>query len=541
MESIFSPPVAPPFMNRFLLAISWVIGSATAPIVARAQTLFAAPLAHQFQTLDENGTDSTTVLLTNPGNDSLKIRIRHFPSPTGEYVFFNQDSIVVMGPGQLGFLKMRFSSRHNMAHQGWVLLESDRYGAQLLELNGDVQYSNPYYATTFNLTGPVLLSALRTRLALGYINLGYNTARDEMYADLDNTGGQVECVYTGRVATFNDRPGAVNNNFNCEHTFPQSFFNSADPQKSDIHHLFPTDEGANSVRSNHPFGVVNNPTWQQGGSKYGSSTFEPRDAHKGTVARAMMYFVTRYQDYQGFFAGQQSLLRQWHQQYPPSAQDIQRNQGIFALQNNRNPWVDYPQFGERLHSITGSGSFTPVRGFHMGPDTVRIRPYEPIRVGFVNYGDAPVNIVSVQCSDPAIQSIQPWFASVQGRSAVLDTLVLDPMVAQSGSTFVEYTVSDPQQPVRRVYIEYISTLSAQDPTPVPVLRLFPNPAQDWVTLAGWTPDMILRITDASGREWVVRQEPNGTRLDVSGLPSGVYVVHHQRQGAIGTLKLLIAR
>jgi len=528
-------------MNRIFSGIAFGLSALLAPVSASAQTLFAAPLVHQFQTLDENGSDSTTVLLTNPGTEVLKIRVRHFPSPTGEKVFFNQDSVVVMGPGALVFLKMRFSSRHNLAHQGWVLFESDRYGAQLLELNGDVQYANPYYSTTFNLTGPTLLTALRARLAVGYFNLGYNSARDEMYGDLDNTAGQVECVYTGRVATFNDRPGAVNNNFNCEHTYPQSFFNSVDPQKSDIHHLFPTDEGANSVRSNHPFGVVSNPTWQQGGSEYASSTFEPRDAHKGTVARAMMYFVTRYQDYQGFFAGQQTLLRQWHRQYPPSPQDIQRNQGIFALQNNRNPWVDYPQFDERLNSITGSGSFTHVKGFHLGPDTVRMRPYEPVCVGFVNYGDQPVNVVSVQCPDPAISSVQPWFSSVSGRTALLDTLVLDPLVAQSGSTYVEYSVSDPQNPTRRVYIEYISTLSADETPLVPVLRLFPNPAQDRVTLSGWSPEVALRLTDASGREWPVRWEAESQSLDLNGLPAGVYVVHYQRRGAAGALKLILAR
>ncbi len=506
-----------------------------------AQTPFAAPLAHQFQSIDENSSDSATVLLTNPGNEALKVRWRHFPSPTGEQVFRSSDTVVVLPAGQFGFFKVRFSSVHNMAHSGWVLFETDRYGAQILELNGDVNYSNPYYSGTFNLSGPALLTALRSRLAQGYVNLGYNVARDEMYADLDNNSGVVECVYTARTASFNDRPGAVNNNFNCEHTYPQSFFNSVDPQKSDIHHLFPTDETANTIRSNHPFGVVANPTWQQGGSKYGNSTFEPRDSHKGAAARALMYFVTRYQDYQGFFSGQQALLRQWHSQYPPSAQEIQRNQGIFALQNNRNPWVDYPQFSERLQSITGSGSFAAVRGLHIGPDTVRIRPFEPVRIGFVNYGDQPLNVLSATCSDPAISSVQPWFSSLGARTAALDTIVLDPMVAQSGSTFIEYTLSDPNQPTRRVYIEYISTLSSAEASSSSVPLLYPNPGSDRMRISGGPSNMEWSLTDVSGRLVEGFENQRDVEIDLRGLKPGMYLFHYRSVSGSGAQRLLINR
>ena len=42
---------------------------------------------------------------------------------------------------------------------------------------------------------------------------------------------------------------------------------------------------------------------------------------KGDAARAMLYFVARYGDYSNFFVGQETLLRQWHVQYPPDSLD----------------------------------------------------------------------------------------------------------------------------------------------------------------------------------------------------------------------------
>ena len=179
-----------------------------------------------------------------------------------------------------------------------------------------------------------------------------------MYATIDNNGGTVECVYTGRTATFNSRTGANNNSFNCEHTFPQGFFSQNLPMRSDIHHLFSTDVSANGTRGNKPFGVVSNPSWNVGGSKSNSSTFEPRDAQKGWTARAMMYFVIRYQDYSNHFSSQESILKQWHNAFPPNAAERTRNNDIQAVQNNRNPFVDYPQFEKRISNFV-SNSVAP--------------------------------------------------------------------------------------------------------------------------------------------------------------------------------------
>ena len=272
---------------------------------------------------------------------------------------------------------LRFTPEHNVLYRFPVVVATDGPdGFVALQYAAQGRWSTTYYSGTENKSWSDLKAALTTRLNQNTTNLGYNGARDQMYANLDNVAGQVTCIYTGRVATFNTRAGATANNFNCEHTFPQSFFSSLEPMKSDIHHLFPTDEVANTQRSNNPFGVVTGtPAWAVGGSKRLSGVFEPRDVHKGDAARAMMYFVTRFGDYSNFYAQQAAVLEGWHQQFPPDSADRDRNQGIAALQNTRNPYVDYPQIMERLISLAGSPQPNLAAQHWASEDTLELELY----------------------------------------------------------------------------------------------------------------------------------------------------------------------
>ena len=155
-------------------------------------------------------------------------------------------------------------------------------------------------------------------------------------------------------------PGKIPNpNFvNCEHTWPQSKFSKQFPselQKSDLHHLFPSDMRANSTRSNHPFAEVsgkathNNCQDSQIGfaiDDHNVKSFEPPREHKGNVARALFYFSTRYKikidDLQAKY------LKIWNEEDPVDAAEMERNEKIMKLQGNRNPFIDYPELINRL-------------------------------------------------------------------------------------------------------------------------------------------------------------------------------------------------
>jgi hypothetical protein len=121
-----------------------------------------------------------------------------------------------------------------------------------------------------------------------------------------------------------------------------------------------------------------------------------------------MYFVTRYQDYSNHFAGQESILRQWHDQHPPSQSERDRNEGIYQLQNNRNPFVDYPQFAERITNLVGATSAPGQPNLYV-VDTVLL-PYDSsissswlYRLYTVNYGNTDVAVSNFQFSAPTMQ------------------------------------------------------------------------------------------------------------------------------------------
>lgn len=140
--------------------------------------------------------------------------------------------------------------------------------------------------------------------------------------------------------------------YNCEHVIPQSWFNEQQPMRGDIHHLFTCDPVCNSTRSNYPYHdfLEYNPEFsivqrvEDACGKADDGLFEP-EYGKGTVARAMLYFMIRYPD-----EIEQShketidaeLLLEWHQQFPPELYEKHRNQAIYEIQGNRNPFIDFP-------------------------------------------------------------------------------------------------------------------------------------------------------------------------------------------------------
>ena len=362
--------------------------------------------------------DSSVVWVYNPSSSPFTIeavRTAGFYGDTLLDILLPQNTVA---PGDSMPVSVRFTPVHNVEHLLPVVFQTDHeLGAFGVKFEADGVYSQTYYASTQNLTEGPLRAALTTLLGSNTSSLSYNVARDNMYATLDNHGGIVECVYTGRTATFNTRAGANANNFNCEHTFPQSFFSSALPMQSDIHHLFPSDATANTQRSNNPFGVITGtPAWTQGGSKRLNGVFEPRDAHKGDCARAMLYFVTRYGDYSNFYLPQEPTLYTWHKSFQPDSLDRYRNDGIYALQNNRNPYVDYPQFLDRITTLVGPTAATAAPSFYLTEDTLHLRHYTNLsnpgtrtrRLIVVNNGNIPLVFSNVQISTSSITDESNW-------------------------------------------------------------------------------------------------------------------------------------
>ncbi len=253
-----------------------------------------------------------------------------------------------------------------------------------------------------NLSGQELRTWLKENWYDGrHSSLGYNGARRAMYSTIDvRSDNRVYCVYSG----FSQAP--ANTTFldpiNAEHTVPQSFFSSgAEPMRSDILHLYPTHGSVNSARGNRPFEEIpasqvdnwysvtgSNQLAVQGStpssdlelwSRVTPSAFEPRDDHKGDVARAVFYFYTMYANNNAVTTtiddvADPALLFQWHTDDPVSALEQTRNDRVENAQGNRNPYIDHPDAVGRAF------------GFSQGP-TISVN--ESIaNFGVVTFGNA---------------------------------------------------------------------------------------------------------------------------------------------------------
>ena len=202
-------------------------------------------------------------------------------------------------------------------------------------------------------------------------SIGYDGARRFLFGkfylvQIDSANYGIKEMYCDRIyqgPDFNSGekpgPGVIPDNtvINIEHTWPQSRFNRRYPkdiQKADMHHLFPTDSQMNATRGNNIFGIVTKDDQhvkcsasRSGQGSEGSSTiFEPPNQHKGHVARALFYFSIRYDI--AISPAEEVVLKNWDRQFPVDDEERSRNDEIYKLQKNRNPFIDHPELAKNI-------------------------------------------------------------------------------------------------------------------------------------------------------------------------------------------------
>lgn len=252
------------------------------------------------------------------------------------------------------------------------------------------QIPSGYYDNTNGLEGYTLKTALKTIID-GIDNGNGQPFHDtsvtygqlwELYETSDlRPDGKVWDMYSDCDFTFTEDQDTGTSGtqecqiFNREHSFPRSWFgdNQSIAIFADPFHVIPSDKKVNSIRGNLAFGEVASANYTSlNGSKRGSSAisgptgdvFEPADEYKGDIARGLFYVATRYEDLidnwetndtdgdsmldgtsnKVFEQWALDMLYSWHVNDPVSQKEIDRNEAIFAHQNNRNPFIDNPQF-----------------------------------------------------------------------------------------------------------------------------------------------------------------------------------------------------
>lgn len=252
-----------------------------------------------------------------------------------------------------------------------------------------------YYDQAEGLTGYELKTKLSQITGQGYIENSYGSLWGFLaFYDVDvyyENDGTLLDIYSENpdgidpytYYTVSDQCGnysAEGDCYNREHLMPQSWFSNGYPMRTDIHHIYPTDGYVNNMHGNMPLGEVNNPVETSlNGSKRGQNSynypgafngqvFEPIDAFKGDIARAYLYMAVRYENQiagwntnsteagntfngtsdQVFNDWTLSMLIKWHEEDPVSQREIDRNDGAYLFQGNRNPFIDHPEFVQMI-------------------------------------------------------------------------------------------------------------------------------------------------------------------------------------------------
>lgn len=216
----------------------------------------------------------------------------------------------------------------------------------------------------------VLYNLIRNMSTVSYGSGENNTWGAFYTTDAIVSGGmrQVADMYSDVVRYFGSKGEAVSG-MNIEHSVPKSWWGSTKNNAyEDLHHLNPSDETANSRKSNYPMAELGSVSWTNGITSVGKSViagtsqnaFEPADEYKGDFARTYMYMFTCYQNltwqytwmnyenssYPTLKPWAVELLMKWHRQDPVSQKEIARNNAVYVIQGNRNPYVDYPRLAD---------------------------------------------------------------------------------------------------------------------------------------------------------------------------------------------------
>ncbi len=165
--------------------------------------------------------------------------------------------------------------------------------------------------------------------------------------------GYFYLAYTGDSPRYQYR---LNSKDGCnrEHVVPNSKLKEHGIAKGELHNLRACDINTNSSRSNYPF------VEGSGANKaINGSTYYPGDEHVGDIARICLYMALRY-NFPLKKVGKLETFLKWHRQDPVNEFEKRRNNVLAQYQKNRNPFIDNPQFVEKIFGSAKTTSLNEV-------------------------------------------------------------------------------------------------------------------------------------------------------------------------------------
>jgi len=230
---------------------------------------------------------------------------------------------------------------------------------------------NTYYASALGEKGEALKAALH-----GIIKSATFLSYDEVYetmteSDRDTTnrdGDYVVLIYSRLSVPAQDKCHSLETAcWNREHLWPKSLgvgYDETVASYTDLHHLRPADAQVNLDRGNRRFAEASTPYDGIDGTYYDDTawSWEPADAIKGDIARALLYMTVRYEgegkepdlellphDESTQRPGDLCTMLSWSRLDPVSLTEQRRNDTVYRYQKNRNPFVDRPAWADEIY------------------------------------------------------------------------------------------------------------------------------------------------------------------------------------------------
>jgi len=241
----------------------------------------------------------------------------------------------------------------------------------LAALSASATVPTGYYNNINGKRGQELKNAvhqlLKNHTVMTYSSLWYHFQSTDCYPD---NPSRVWDMYSNITRYY--RGSSAVSGMNREHSFPKSWWGGTQVDAyTDLNHLYPSDADANMAKSNYPLGEVSTANFDNGCTRVGtpvagqgggsSTVFEPDDDYKGDFARTYFYMATCYQDYTWKYTYMVSnnswltlnqwsinLLLKWSREDPVSDKEVARNEAVYKIQNNRNPFIDNPSLAEYI-------------------------------------------------------------------------------------------------------------------------------------------------------------------------------------------------
>lgn len=246
-------------------------------------------------------------------------------------------------------------------------------------------------------------------------NLLYNHTEISSYSDLPQYFRKTDVYPPGNERygqwwdMYSDIPLRTNSfsGLNREHSLPKSWWggSTSTPAYIDLNHLYPSEMKANTAKSNYPLGEVQTPTFDNGICQVGypvagqgggaQKVFEPADEYKGDFARTYFYMACCYQNltwtytymlnnnvYPTLTPWAVTMLLKWNEEDPVSQKEIDRNEEVYKVQANRNPFIDYPELAEYIWGTRKGELFFPGTSVEPAGDPELITPVQDMALDF---------------------------------------------------------------------------------------------------------------------------------------------------------------